>query len=554
MVTNPISKHKCICGNNSFTKYEKQLYKVNNLGETTEAEDSKIKFGSCTKCGIVKQISDVSLENYGKYYLDYPPTKDSYKAKSYEHDKEIAKKRCDEYGINKELKQRILDVGSGSGAFVTECREREQEAFGCEISEYAYAPENEFIYYDEFEEINFPTDYFDRVTCHDVLEHSLNPKRFLKELHRTTKQEGTCVIEIPRFFHDAGKHHWKEEHIWFFKVEELSILAKEAGFKLEDIKCPIDSKVVLYLHKPKETRIKILMPPGLGDSYWSVIKTQAFMKKKNLGDVVDAHIVCNKEMHFNGHQRAFPFLQMFPFLNATWETIENKGDPVRRGIWMEAYARQGRTIFENIFGHDYFISYNGHLRFGAEMEKLDPDLKTNWYPPMFVSLEQRRFEKECKEKFGKYMALYFVFGGTYEHWTKEFPVRKVIKSINKIYEETGLTPVFVGAKWDEQKDPLLNEVKKGVGNHIDMTGKTTVEQAFGLMKGSEVVVGYPSGLTVLSAVIGAKTVIIWNYYYNSQFAWNCCPPDTRNKNYFITNTKELTARALTDKVKEALAK
>ncbi|MHA2010460.1 MAG: hypothetical protein ACW980_24365 [Promethearchaeota archaeon] len=93
MVTNPISKHKCICGNNSFTKYEKQLYKVNNLGETTEAEDSKIKFGSCTKCGIVKQISDVSLENYGKYYLDYPPTKDSYKAKSYGHDKEIAKKR-----------------------------------------------------------------------------------------------------------------------------------------------------------------------------------------------------------------------------------------------------------------------------------------------------------------------------------------------------------------------------------------------------------------------------------------------------------------------------
>ena len=538
---------KCLCGNEKFEAVSKTHYEVTPGGKTQKSSKKGVQFGKCTKCSIIRQVNlplDTE-EAYTAFYKNYPPVTSKYKAKTYSHDLEVAKLRCVEYGIESGCVDNLLDVGSGSGAFVDECRSRGVQAYGCEIADYDCSNNNDFIYKGRFEGINFPTDHFDKVTCHDMLEHVLDPLATIKEMFRVTNQGGQCLIDIPRFFHKAGEHHWKAfEHIWFFDEKQLKELLEKVGFIVREIRHPLDSKAVFYCTKPTQDRPSILVPPGIGDSYWSIIKIQAFLKREGL-DIVDICIASPREKKFQGHKRAFPFIEMFPFLKSTGITYCTKDG--NKAIWKEAYAQEGRTIFKDVVNCDYFISYNGHLRVGKRMEDIDSDLECNWYPPMFISLEQKNYQKACARKYGKYVLFYFVFQGTYCHWTKEFPVTEVIKSVKAVTEQSGCTPIFVGAQWDAE-DPTLIQVKKELRREkfefVDLTGKTNVDQLFGLIKGSQMLIGYPSGLSILSAVLGAKTIIIWNDYYDRDFAWYACPPKTRGENYFIERTKDLTAEKL----------
>jgi SAM-dependent methyltransferase len=541
MVTSP-EKLKCICGSTKFGKYDKQVYEVTPEGETIESESSKIQFYKCNSCGLVRQgISNTD-------YSNYPPSNPEYKMKHYEHDLTLAMKRTRAYDIREN--DVVLDVGSGSGAFIDICRAINAEAYGCEIAEYHYSKSDEFVYKKRFEDVHFPVDMFDVVTCHDVLEHVQDPIKFVKEMFRVTKQGGKCIIDIPDFFCTEGKHHWKEEHIWFFNLPQLMELCSNVGFLLEKRSTPIPSKIVLYLKKPKQKRVKILVPPGMGDAYWSVVKLQSFMKSIGReGEIADVYVACNKDRKWEGHKRAFPFLNLFPFLKSTGISFNTEQYP--REIWLEAYRDAGRTVFKNMCGCDYFLSWNGQLGNGNPLDEVDWELECNWIPDMFESLEQTNYETYCKETYGKYIVFYFLFHGHYGHWQDEFGKNQMIASVNKICKETGHTPIFTGAVWDSEFEDQT-KVIEGVPNAIDLRGETSVEQLFGLIKGSEVVVGYPSGLTIMSTVLKQKTIIIWNDYYNKEFMKNSCPPEVRNKTYFIVNTRGLTSKSLSTKVKEII--
>lgn len=508
---------------------------------------------ACANCGI-HRISRVLFSDYEQYKTfyrnEYPPNKVDYIAKDYLHDRRLAKMRCDDYGVVKGL--RLLDVGSGSGAFVDECRDRGIEGYGCELGEYHYRKTDKYIYKGALQDIYFPTDYFDVVTCHDVLEHAIDPMLFLREVFRIIKQQGRFIIDFPDFFSNQGTHHWKfPEHIWYFSINQLEWLLREVGFIIEEMEQPIDSKFVFHLKKPIQSRPKILVPPGMGDSYWSVVRLRAFLRRERLG-LPDIYVASPKESRFNGHKRAFPFLEMFPFLHATDITVHAKQTTETKALWQEAYGEKGRTIFKDVLGCDYFISYNGHLKYGASLEEVDSDLECEWNPPMFISLEQMEFERKCKEQYKKYIVLYFPLRGTYTHWTAQFPIKDIVQSVNMIVQTTGLIPIFTGAVWDKEQDTDLRYIINHVSGAIDLTGQTTVQQLFGLMKGSELVIGYPSGLTIMSSALGKKTLIIWNDYYDKGFWWNACPPSVKRKTYFILSTNKLTPIKLAMRVMRIL--
>ena len=544
MVTIP-----CLCGNNSGERVGKRAYEVTPEGVTQESDTLDLMFIKCDQCGIVRQCETFESDlDYNNFYKNYPPTTNKYGAKDYRHDLDVAEKRMKSSNIK--LDERLLDVGSGSGAFVDTCRAEGVEAYGCEIAEYHCMIEDTYIYKKDLLDINFPTDYFDTVTCHDVLEHVIEPKKFLEEMFRITKQDGRCIIEIPNFYCDEGKHHWKQEHIWYFTQQQLGDLVEEVGFHVTQAKMPIPSKLVLHLKKLKQDRVTVLVPPGMGDAYWSIVKVQSFMENIGRGgEVVDISVACNVDRQYNGHKRAFPFIELFPFLNSTGETFNT--DKYPKEIWLEAYRDAGRTIFEGICDRDYFLSWNGQLGNGNDLEKVDPEIKCNWIPPMFESLEQMNYEKDAKKKYGKYIIFYFLFHGHYNKWQEEFNKNQMVNSVVSICKETGCVPVFVGAEWDKNFQDQSDVIGK-LPDAIDLRGETSTQELFGLINGSEVVVGYPSGLTIMSTVLKQKTIIIWNDYYNKDFMWNSCPPEVREKTYFVENTKNLTPKKLTQRVKEIL--
>ncbi len=537
---------KCWCGCSNIESITLDYTHVAQSGSYSKSSDT-INVSRCVNCGSIRQSDPpYSNDTYSDYYKEYEPTKPEYKAKGFKHDHDLAKIRCEQYKLYTGSDVKLLDIGSGSGAFVFECLERNIDACGCEIAKYSDSFSKQ-IYYSKFEDISFPTCSFDVLTCHDVLEHVLDLNVFLKEAFRVLKDNGTFHIDLPNAV--EGKHHWKKEHIWYFNEESATKLFESIGFVIESVNKPIAGKFVFTLRKPEQTRPTILMPPGIGDSYWSVVKLRSFLKWKGLHEP-DVSIVCPKYKAHNGHLRAFPFLEMFPFLKASWETV-NSTENNCMTIWREAYGGPGRTIFENVLGHDYFISYNGHLRVGHKLDDVDLHLKCDWYSKLFISLAQEEMKNKIKTQYGKYILFYFVFQGTYKYWTNEFSIASVISAIRMICDKSGCIPVFVGGTWDKF-DESLNSVVKALPYCIDMIGKTTVQQLFGLIRGAEMVVGYPSGLTISSAMLRQKTLVLWNTYYNPDFFWNAMPPDTHNKTYFVDVTLGLTDKYLSDRVQSIL--
>lgn len=550
---------ECICGNKN-----KKIYKRDNTVTVSKKgilKNKDIKLASCSSCGIIRQtaIPFQTSEQYTEYYKSYPPTEKSYTKKTYKHDRRVAGLRCDSYEIPNAKTEILetLDVGSGSGAFVDECRSRGHESFGCELGTYHYEENGTYIHRKGLLDIHFPTDHFDIVTCHDVVEHVLDPVEFLKEMFRITKQNGRCVIDFPNFFDEKGNHHWKDsEHVWFFTEEQLANLLTTIGFNVDSIKNPLKTRSVFYATKPTQNRVKILLPPGMGDSYWSIVKMQAFLKSEGI-DMPDICIAAGKDKKYNGHVRAVPFLQMFPFINATGGHIPMKQMVNGKKIWYEAYSERGRTVFRDIFDYDYMLSYNGHIRWGVQLEDIDPQYECDWHPPMFVSLDQENFKNNCIKQYGKYFCIYLPFYGHYIKWLEEFGLNNLIDAINEISNKTGATPVLVGAQWDAD-DKKLSAAKGKIKKLVDLTGKTDMQELFGCLRGSQLVFGFPSGLTIMAAVLRCKTLMAWNDFYEigvlgNKFYQYVCPPDTWNKNYFAMNTTTMTVNNVAMAAKDIIS-
>jgi hypothetical protein len=74
---------------------------------------------------------------------------------------------------------------------------------------------------------------------------------------------------------------------------------------------------------------------------------------------------------------------------------------------------------------------------------------------------------------------------------------------------------------------------------VDLIGTTTLEQAFGALRASDGVIGYPSGLTIMATAFRKPTLMLWNQYFHEKFYWNACPPQARGSWYDALDTDHL---------------
>lgn len=474
---------------------------------------------ACRACGALRQDVRLSPEQYAEWYRrDYF---DGVYYHTPEQDARVAALRADHYTTRPGAS--LLDVGCGNGAFVDECRARGIEAVGQDV---AAQSAGEHVYVGDLESIHFPTEAFDVVTIHDVLEHLTDPLAVLREVRRILKQGGTLWLDFPRFHHPMGRHHWKPtEHLWLLDESQLVALLKAAGFLVRGVEHPIPSKVLIQAVAPEVRRPSILVPAGIGDSYWVMVKLRAFLAREGLG-MPDVYV-----QDSGGPKRTQPYLRCLPFIHAAgYKELD-----FREPLWREAYLQDGRTVFPDVFGVDYFVAYNGVMRFGASLADADPDLACEWHPPMHVSLEARAFRRELGAD-GPYVVAYFTDSGMYQHWLKEFPVERLTATLHLI-RARGYRIVLIGAPWDDgktgsrlaQRDPA----------YVDLIGQTTFDQMLGALMGASGVVGFPAGNTILATALGVPTVLLWNRYFDARFWTNACPPDAAN--YHAIDTATATA-------------
>jgi SAM-dependent methyltransferase len=160
---------------------------------------------ACGDCGLLftnPMPTDEELANYytNFYRLDYQGAVDT------PSEKHLEKRRIEARGriacVEPLLKSasRTLDVGCGSGEFVTDLLKLGHDALGLEpgstYGNFARSLHGDRIQVQGWQAATY-SDRFDLVSCFHVLEHLRNPLAALRQFAKWTKPNGLVYIEVP---------------------------------------------------------------------------------------------------------------------------------------------------------------------------------------------------------------------------------------------------------------------------------------------------------------------------------------------------------------------
>jgi hypothetical protein len=295
---------------------------------------------------------------------------------------------------------------------------------------------------------------------------------------------------------------------------------------------------------------RIVVPGGIGDVYWVMVKIEAFCKKYKITEKPRIVVLSDNSVWESSQTRAIPFVERIPFvtMNDPSTTPLDPVDPrpeCLQKIYEQISTNNGYTVFPGFMGYEYFLIYNGMINSGHYLE--EDELECNWYIPLVRSEDQEQFQNECIEKYGKYAVFYFsIIGDFVARNVAQFSIDKMAASIADFTKKSGLTPVFIGAWWDlrwpvPNSPSYLSELMSKVPGAVNIVGQTSLDQAFGVMNGAELVAGYHCGLTNIAVMFKKKTVLLWatdRFPANTPLA--VAPPETRMTTYIPLLTGGLT--------------
>ena len=189
-----------------------------------------------------------SLENLGKYYesedyISHTDNKRSLFEKLYHFIKSIAlKNKLNLINSLQPQKGRILDIGAGTGDFLSVAKNNGWETIGVEPSDRAKAiAKNKGVSFVE-ETSELENHSFDVISMWHVLEHVPDLDKQIKELKRLLKPTGTLIIAVPNFKSFDAKHYgnfWAAYdvpiHFWHFSKTAIKLLFEKEEMKLEKI-------------------------------------------------------------------------------------------------------------------------------------------------------------------------------------------------------------------------------------------------------------------------------------------------------------------------------
>lgn len=281
-----------------------------------------------------------------------------------------------------------------------------------------------------------------------------------------------------------------------------------------------------------------------------MVKIEAFCRKMDIREKPEVVILAN-EVWESSQVRAVPLIDMIPFVTMA-DPQTTPMDPVNprpaclHDIYVRCGSRHEQAIWPGFMGYEYFICYNGVINSGHWLE--EDDLECNWYLPLTISKEQSDYRDKCKEIYGRYAVFYFsIVGDFVARNLKQFPLDKMAEGINKFCTKLGLTPVFIGAWWDlrwplPDAKPYLAQLISMIPGVVNLVGQTSLDQAFGVMRGAELVAGYHCGLTNMAVMFKKPTVLLWAPdRFPPATPLSVAPPETRNTTYVPLFTQGLSA-------------
>lgn len=245
----------------------------------------------------------------------------------------------------------------------------------------------------------------------------------------------------------------------------------------------------------KDQQIRFLMPSGMGDIHWCMLKMRPLMKAI-------------------GRQGEKPVLRVASFdpdrdrteaYVKRIEGVEWGGYHKTRDVRTYSKVCQVGLTEVNFEGMHAFWALNHAVEKGMDLADLgsesgasgcDWDYKVNWpeasaHPRPFVEMSwpDHAFYGEWRKRRG--------------------PLRDVVQSI---LSNTDLDILITGAKWDETAGRQLIsqfDLHAHPDRIKDLSGKTTLDDLMSLKQASAGFIGFPSGSSMISHHMGKPTVSLW---------------------------------------------
>lgn len=252
--------------------------------------------------------------------------------------------------------------------------------------------------------------------------------------------------------------------------------------------------------KVKVIKKSVGIPAGLGDMHWVMTKMESFKKKNNIDWL---KIV----IHEDGcHTNSKAFLELIPFI----DEIEVKPDRLPFDFYsLTPSLRQ--TMKKDSSVVDYLIEFNTKLELGSRIENILPEYDINFNYPIKSDEQSSAYAREMKLKAGgKLILFYSSSNGMFKAWTGgTWLPNDWIKLATHIHNLTNCRPVLIGKEWDSD---YTSEIKRLDTRDIiyNATAKTNIKQVLALIKEANLLIGFPSGLTILATHFKTPVVMFWS--------------------------------------------
>jgi len=179
---------------------------------------------------------------------------------------------------------KLLDIGCAEGALLKWGERRGYETYGIDISEFAVKERSHQklkqtkLLIADIRSLPFVDNYFDIITCFDVLEHLEHPIFGLREIGRCLKERGIFIMSVPNIYSNGLK--WKGNnwfgyrdttHVSLLSGEEWTGLVEQCPLQIVDVfyDCLWDSP---YFKKIPTLLQHLLFKPSLLVLYWTPIR------------------------------------------------------------------------------------------------------------------------------------------------------------------------------------------------------------------------------------------------------------------------------------------
>lgn len=240
----------------------------------------KYQLKKCDSCDfkITENIEDE--ENIGKYYQSEEYVSHSNTSKGlinsvYHNVRKymLKQKRKLVENVSATAKGQILDIGTGTGFFLNEMKQKGWQITGTEKSSDAreFTKQEFGLNILPTEELfNLKENSFDIITLWHVLEHIHKLNENMEQLSRLLKTNGKLIIAVPNHTSYDATHYreyWAAydvpRHIWHFAPEQMQVFGEKFGFSLSNVRAMLFDGFYVSLLSEKYKKSKLPLLNGM---------------------------------------------------------------------------------------------------------------------------------------------------------------------------------------------------------------------------------------------------------------------------------------------------